>query len=136
MEAGDIFVVNKADRDGYDATHRQMELMLHLRAQTVADKRWDVPLLRAVAAKGDGADAIVDAIAAHRAYLDNHGDFAGRSNLRAREQVFSLVRDALAARVVSISGDAVLRRVEARQMDPYAAAEEIIATLSGRSAAA
>ncbi len=136
MEAGDIFVVNKADRDGYDATHRQMELMLHLRAQTVVDQRWDVPLLRAVAAKGEGADAIVDAIAAHRAYLDEHGDFIGRSRLRAREQVLSLVRDALAARAISISGDAILERVEARQIDPYAAAEQIITTLSGKSAAA
>ena len=136
MEAGDIFVVNKADRDGYDATHRQMELMLHLRAQTVTDQRWHVPLLRAIAAKGEGADAIVDAIAAHRAWLDGHGDFISRSRLRAREQVLSLVRDALADRAVSISGDAIMHRVETRQLDPYAAAEQIVATLSGKSAAA
>ena len=136
MEAGDIFVVNKADRDGYDATHRQMELMLHLRAQAVTDQRWDVPLLRAVAAKGEGADAIADAIAAHRAWLDDHGDFISRSRLRAREQVLSLVRDALADRAVSISGDAIMHRVETRQLDPYAAAEQIVAALSGKSAAA
>lgn len=136
MEAGDIFVVNKADRDGYDATHRQMELMLHLRAQTVTDQRWDVPLLRAVAAKGEGADAIVDAIAAHRAYLDDHGDFTGRNRLRAREQVLSLVRDALADRAVSLSGDAIMHRVETRQLDPYAAAEQIVVALSAKSAAA
>ena len=136
MEAGDIFVVNKADRDGYDATHRQMELMLHLRAQTVTDQRWDVPLLRAVAAKGEGADAIADAIAAHRDFLQEHGDFTARSRLRAREQLFSLVRDALASRAMALCGDAILDQVETRQLDPYAAAEQIVTALPDKSAAA
>ena len=136
MEAGDIFVVNKADRDGYDATHRQMELMLHLRAQSVADLRWDVPLLRAVAAKGEGADAIVDAIAHHRTFLEREGDFTGRSHLRAREQVLSLVRDALASRALELSGEAILQQVELRRLDPYAAADRITSALSRKSAAA
>ena len=136
MEAGDIFVVNKADRDGYDATHRQMELMLHLRAQTVTDQRWDVPLLRAVAAKGEGADAIADAIATHRAFLQEHGDFTARNRLRAREQLFSLVRDALASRAMALCADAILDQVETRQLDPYAAAEQIVTALSAKSAAA
>lgn len=136
MEAGDIFVVNKADRDGYDATHRQMELMLHLRAQTVKDQRWEVPLLRAVAAKGEGADAIADAIAAHRAFLKEHGDFTARNRLRAREQLFSLVRDALASRAMTLCGDAILDQVETRRLDPYAAAEQIVAALPDKSASA
>ncbi|ANI79743.1 methylmalonyl Co-A mutase-associated GTPase MeaB [Sphingobium sp. EP60837] len=135
MEAGDIFVVNKADRDGYDATQRQMELMLHLRAQAVGDLRWDVPLLRAVASRGEGAAAIVDAIAAHRSFLDQEGDFASRSHLRAREQVLSLVRDALASRALDLSGEAILQQVESRRLDPYAAADRIVA-LSEKSAAA
>ena len=134
MEAGDIFVVNKADRDGYDATHRQMELMLHLRAQTVKDQRWEVPLLRAVAAKGEGADAIADAIAAHRAFLQEQGDFTARSRLRAREQLFSLVRDQLASRAMTLCGDAILDQVETRRLDPYAAAERIVAALPDKSA--
>ena len=136
MEAGDIFVVNKADRDGYDATHRQMELMLHLRAQTVKDQRWEVPLLRAVAAKGEGADAIADAIAAHRAFLQEQGDFTARSRLRAREQLFSLVRDQLASRAMTLCGDAILDQVETRRLDPYAAAEQIVAALPDKSASA
>ena len=136
MEAGDIFVVNKADRDGYDATHRQMELMLHLRAQTVKDQRWEVPLLRAVAAKGEGAGAIADAIATHRAFLQKHGDFTARSRLRAREQLFSLVRDALASRAMTLCGDAILDQVETRRLDPYAAAEQIVAALPDKSASA
>ena len=136
MEAGDIFVVNKADRDGYDATHRQMELMLHLRAQTVTDQRWDVPLLRAVAAKGEGADAIADAIAAHRDFLHAQGDFTNRNRVRAREQLFSLVRDAFASRAMALCGEAILDQVETRQLDPYAAAEQIVAALSEKSAAA
>lgn len=136
MEAGDIFVVNKADRDGYDATHRQMELMLHLRAQAMVDLRWEVPLLRAVAAKGEGADAIVDAVAAHRAFLDREGDFAGRSRLRARDQLFALVRDALTERAIELAGEAVLQQVEARCLDPYSAADRIVGALAGKNVAA
>lgn len=136
MEAGDIFVVNKADRDGYDATHRQMELMLHLRAQTVTDQRWDVPLLRAVAAKGEGADAIADAIATHRAFLQAQGDFINRNRLRAREQLFSLVRDALASRAMALCGETIVDQVETRQLDPYAAAEQIVTALPDKSAPA
>jgi len=75
MEAGDVFVVNKADREGYDAVHRQMQMMLHLRqlALTANEERkkpWEVPLLRAVAVAGEGGAEIVDAIEAHRAWLD------------------------------------------------------------------
>lgn len=135
MEAGEIFVVNKADRDGFDAAHRQMELMLHLRAQAVPDRAWDVPLLRAVAAKDEGGAAIVDAIERHRAFLEQGGGFARRNRLRAREQVLSLVRDALAERAAELVGAAVLEQVEARGLDPHAAADRIVGIVGGRMAA-
>lgn len=129
MEAGEIFVVNKADRDGFDATWRQMELMLHLRVQAMIDLRWEVPLLRAVAAKGEGAADIVSAIEAHRAFLDREGGFIGRHGLRARDQVLTLVRDALADMAFTLTSDVILDQVEARTLDPYGAADQIIDAL-------
>lgn len=135
MEAGEIFIVNKADRDGYSATHRQMELMLHLRAQAMANQRWDVPLLRAVAAKGEGAAEIVEAIGAHRVFLEWDGDFARRNRLRAREQVMTLVRDALMARARDMASEAMLDQVEARRIDPHKAAEQIVCALLERTLA-
>lgn len=136
MEAGEIFVVNKADRDGFDATWRQMELMLHLRAQAVSDLRWDVPLLQATATKGEGAAEIVSAIEAHRAYLEREGEFVRRHGLRARDQVLALVRDALAAFALDMAGDAVMDAVEARTLDPYSAAEQIVGALVERTVSA
>lgn len=129
MEAGEIFVVNKADRDGFDATWRQMELMLHLRAQTIIDLRWEVPLLRAAAAKGEGAADIVSAIEAHRAFLDREGSFIRRHGLRARDQVLTLVRDALADMAFELTSDVILDEVEARTLDPYGAADQIVDAL-------
>ena len=127
MEAGDVFVVNKADRDGYDAAHRQMEMMLHLRAQAVADSGWDVPLLRAVAIANEGAVEIVDAISGHRAWLEQAGEFARRGSLRAREQVLGLLRDELEALALALAGDDLIARVAARELDPHAA----VGTLTG-----
>jgi LAO/AO transport system kinase len=129
MEAGDLFVVNKADREGYDAAHRQMELMLHLRARAVAASGWDVPLLRAVATANEGGAAIVDAVEAHRAWLEAAGEFARRGAFRARDQVLGLLRDELQARALALAGEDLLARVAARELDPHAAAREVVRAL-------
>ncbi len=136
MEAGDVFVVNKADRDGYDATHRQMELMLHLRAQALPDAAASVPLLRAVAARGEGGAEIVDAIEAHRQHLVSTNGFARQNGRRAREQVLSLVRERLLSRMIGLAGDAVFQSLEDRRIDPHGAADLLLAALDLRKAAA
>jgi LAO/AO transport system ATPase len=134
MEAGDIFVVNKADREGFEATRRQMELMLHLRAQAMPERR-EVPLLTAVASRGEGAQGIVDAIAAHRDQLHAAGDFGRRNHLRAREQVVSIAREILLERALAASGDAIYPEVEARRLDPYSAARQLVDAILERTAA-
>lgn len=134
MEAGDIFVVNKADREGFDATRRQMEMMLHLRAQAMPDGR-EVPLLAAVASRGEGAEAIVDAVAAHCDQLVEAGGFARRNELRARDQVLSLAREALLERALAVSSEALYAEVEARRLDPYSAAQQLVGALLERTVA-
>ena len=130
MEAGDVFVVNKADREGAEATARQISLMLHLRAQAKGAAAEVVPLLQATATRGEGIDALADAIIAHRAALHAQGTFARRSGRRAREQVLGLVRDALAERALALSGNDVLDAVERRALDPHAAAALIVGALT------
>ena len=125
LEAGEIFVINKADRDGYDATHRQFELMLHLREQSRVNDPWHPPLLRAVASQGEGGEAIVDAIERHRASLDANGGFAAQSARREREQVLALLRQRLARGVLAWADDLVLDDVAARRLDPYSAVEQL-----------
>lgn len=138
MEAGEIFVINKADREGYDATLRQFELMLHLRETSSTETvprhvcDWSVPLLRSVASRGEGGGAIVDAILAHRAALDAGGVFIRQSGLREREQTLALLRDRLATRALAASGD-ILAAVEARTLDPYSAVEMLLRHLDGET---
>ena len=128
MEAGDIFVINKADRDGYEAVCRQHELMLHLRqtSRVAPSDNWTVPLLRAVASAGEGGAEIVDAILAHREALDAAGTFAQRSGRREREQTLAVLRDRLMHRALAAEGQAVLAEVEARRLDPYSAADKLL----------
>jgi len=125
LEAGEIFVVNKADRDGYEAARRQFELMLHLREQSRPAETWTPPLLRAVASAREGGVEIVDAICAHRAHLDATGGFERRSGLREREQALALLRERLARRAIAHAGDSILAEVEARRLDPYSAVERL-----------
>ena len=132
LEAGEIFVINKADRDGYDATQRQFELMLHLREQSRVDEQWHPPMLRSVASAGVGGEEIVDAIEAHRAYLDTNGGFGLQSGRREREQVLALLRERLARRALAYAGDSLLDDVEARRLDPYSAVEKLTEGLDQR----
>jgi len=133
MEAGDVFVVNKADREGYEAAHRQMEMMLHLRALALPDAAWPVPLLRAVALTGQGGAEIIDAIEGHRAWLEEAGEFARRGALRAREQVAALLHEELRARALALTGDDIVAAVAARRLDPHTAARQIAASLTERN---
>lgn len=127
MEAGDLFVVNKADRDGYEATRRQFELMLHLREQSRAGNGWNAPLLRAVANRDEGGAEIVDALANHRAHLETSGGFGARSGRREREQALALLRDAILREIMEKGDEALLEDVEARRIDPYSAAQAMLA---------
>lgn len=129
MEAGDVIVINKADREGVEATVRQIGLMLHLRANASGDSAAAVPLLRAVATRCEGITALADAIRAHRCELETRGAFARRSGLRARQQVVVLVREALAARALALADAGLLEAVEQRLIDPHAAAMQILAGL-------
>lgn len=128
MEAGEVFVLNKADRDGYEAAHRQFELMLHLRANARPDDPWAPPLLRAVASRGEGAAAIADALEAHLAHMKAGDGFARRSGRRAREQMVNLVHAGAAAALLRLpEATRLLDAVSAREIDPYSAAERLLA---------
>jgi LAO/AO transport system kinase len=127
MEAGEVFVVNKADRDGFEATRRQFELMLHLREQSRPDDAWSAPLLRAVANRDEGGEEIVDALDAHLAFLKAGDGFARRSGRRGREQVLTLLRARTTADILaSDRARAVMDDVNARRTDPYTAVEDLL----------
>ena len=77
MEIADVFVVNKADREGADATRRDLEQMLDLSGAAAADA-WRPPVLTTVATAGEGVDELASTIAAHRHYAERSGLLARR----------------------------------------------------------
>lgn len=127
MEAGNIFVINKADREGYQATLRQFELMLHLREQTCVDKveHWSPPLLRAVATLNEDGAEIIDATDSHAEHLRQTGQFIQRSGLREREQTLLLLQEAVMDKLLS-QDLSILDQVESRAIDPYSAAQALL----------
>jgi LAO/AO transport system kinase len=132
LEVGDIYVVNKADRDGADATVRELRHML-----TLGERRqpgdWRPQILRTVASRGEGLDELVEALDKHRGWLKETGTLGQRRLHRAAEEVEAIAVTALRERIGDLHGDqrldALAGRVVAGELDPYAAADELIAGL-------
>jgi LAO/AO transport system kinase len=129
LEIADIFVVNKADRPGVDDTVRDLMQMLHLGAM----REWDPPIVRTVASittSENGVDELWSAIAAHRAFLESSGELIRRRQDRARDEVRAIVRARIAVEVEKRAADgafdALMARVDARELDPYAAAAALL----------
>jgi len=127
LEIADVFVVNKADRPGAEDAERDLIQMLELGAH----RTWTPPIVRTVASDGQGIDALWDAVGRHRAHLEKSGDLARRRRDRLRDEVRAIVLARLAAdveaRVAADGGlDALLARVDARELDPYAAAAAML----------
>jgi len=132
LEIADLFVVNKADRPGADDAERDLLQMLEFGAH----QAWTPPIVRTVASEGQGTDELWDAIGRHRAYLEESGELVRCRRDRLRDEVRAIVLASLAAeveaRVASDGGfDALLARVDARELDPYAAAAALLEGVSG-----
>jgi LAO/AO transport system kinase len=127
MEIADIFVVNKADRDGADRTVAEIESLLSL--HSFADADWKPPVLRTVATTGEGLDELVAAIDRFRARSTDL--LASRRRGRAAAQLRAILADRLMKRVDrDVAGTAMeqlVDRIAARATDPYSAADDILA---------
>ncbi|MFJ8887117.1 methylmalonyl Co-A mutase-associated GTPase MeaB [Streptomyces sp. NPDC102402] len=134
LEIGDVYVVNKADRDGADATARELNHMLGL-GESRGPGDWRPPIVKTVAARGEGIDEVVEALEKHRAWMEEHGILAGRRTARAAREVETIAVTALRERIADLHGDrrldALAERIVAGGLDPYAAADELVAGLTG-----
>lgn len=128
LEIGDVYAVNKADRDGADRTRRELRTMLSMAERR--DGAWRPPVLQTVASTGEGIDSLLAEIDRHAAWLAESGELARRRTLRARREVEAIALDALRERWSAAGGGADLEalagRVAAGDVDPYSAAEELI----------
>jgi LAO/AO transport system kinase len=158
LECADVFAVNKADRDGADATARDLELMIalggevtragkHSRGHTAATLdveqqvvrhdagKWIPKIVRTVATRGEGIDGLVTKLEEHRTWLLSTEEGAARRAARLAESLRAQLREALLDAALHALGpdiDAAMREVEARAVDPYTAAERLVAAFRAR----
>ena len=134
LEIGDIFVVNKADRDGADATARELRHMISLGPSGQAGA-WKPPVLKVIATRGEGLRELVEAIDEHRAWLDSSGTGMARRRTRARSEIQGIALAALQARFAGVGGDGALDGladdVAAGRTDAFTAADRIVAEVAG-----
>jgi LAO/AO transport system kinase len=128
LEIADVFVVNKSDREGADAAARDLEQMIRMGSPA----EWTPPVVRASAQRSEGIDELWEAMARHRAHLEETGQLEQKRRGRlfreveglAGERLRGAVRDAL-ARDPQLADE-----VAARTTDPYRAADILIEQLS------
>jgi len=133
LEIGDIFIVNKADRDGADATVRDLRHMISLGEGTAPDL-WRPPVLKTVAARGDGIDEVMTAIDDHFAWMEGSGTLRERRVRRAGDEIEAIAIQALRARIGDLRHgqgvDELAGHVVDGTSDPYAAADKILAAVT------
>jgi len=131
LEIGDVYVINKADRDGADTLRRDLRSMLALADRTEGD--WKPPIVKTIASRNDGLDEVVTEIDRHHAWLESSGQLAVRRTRRARDEIEAIALTALRARWGDVHGrselDDLAAGVAAGDSDPYAAADALLAEL-------
>jgi LAO/AO transport system kinase len=127
LEIADVFVVNKADREGLQATVRDLRNMVAL-----ATTMWRPPIVPTVAAKGEGAEELLAALDKHAAHLEESGEFRRRRLARARDEIEAIALAQIRSRLADPHVDrleGLAERLLAGAVDPYSAADDLIAAL-------
>lgn len=138
MEIGDIFVVNKADRDGAGKTINEIRSMLSMAGDGTGDEGWLPPVIPAVAIDRRGVDEVYQGILDHRRHLLEHaGDKLKRIEAkRVKNQLLDLLKDGLLATALERLGgtealDGVVEEIVSRKKDPYKVSLDMVQELLG-----
>ena len=133
LEIADVFVVNKADREGAETTVHDLKQMISFGRKEIRDHSWRQPIVRTVASTGEGVDDVLRALAEHREWLDKHGELVRRRVARAVSEVEAIALHRLRAELSHLRGGeeltALAKQVVDRELDPYTAAEKLIGDL-------
>src|SRR4051794_26404393 len=128
LEIADVFVVNKADRPGGEETRRDLDGMLDLGG--LDEHEWRPPIVATVATEGSGVSELWDALRAPREFLEAHDLVEARRRTRVRDELRAIVAEQLRERATALGSgarfDALVDRVAARELDPFAAAAELL----------
>jgi LAO/AO transport system kinase len=133
LEIGDLYVINKADRDGADQARRELRGMIALAER--AEGAWKPEIIKTVASSGEGVEEVIAAIDKHRDWIAASGERERRRVVRAREEIEAIAMTALRQRwrtVHQADGGQLLDRlagdVVAGTSNPWAAADVLVAT--------
>ncbi len=134
LEIGDIFVVNKADREGSERTARELTTMLEMR--NAPEGAWHPQVMKTEAQRGTGIEELVGEVLAHRDHLFSSGMLKQFLRDRDERHFTEILRDTLFRRTMEqISSDGTLEQVISgmgdRSIDPYSAAETVLARMVG-----
>lgn len=137
LEVADVFVVNKADREGSDQTVRELKYMISLGRRGTAGPSWRPPIVRMVATRAEGVGDLVRAIEEHRAWMLGHGELDARRQRRAEAEVEAIALAQLRGKLGEVlrgndtSGAlyGLAKRVVVGELDVYRAADELVAEL-------
>lgn len=127
LEIGDIFVVNKADLDYADKAVMELEMMLDLNSE----KKWNPPVIKAVANMGEGITELAEIIQSHMEYLRKEGLFEKRRRVKVETELIEvlnqyIVKDILEKTKKSNEFDDLVTCIVQREMDCHTAAEKLL----------
>jgi LAO/AO transport system kinase len=128
MEIADVFVVNKADRQGAREAVRELRQMLEL-----SEAEWKPDIVQTIATKGEGIEELWNAVGKHRAYQEEKGLLEARRRRRIEREIREIVGERFRARVENECTDLLHEMTDQvidRKLDPYAAADRLITLLS------
>jgi len=133
LEIGDIFVVNKADREGSMRTLADLEMMVETKPAG-PEGAWKPPVLSTMALDNEGVAELARDIARHREYLVESGLLTLKDAQRMKAELLSILSlkvEEAAGRALEDGGAAseLVRRMAARDLDPHTAAEELVKIL-------
>jgi LAO/AO transport system kinase len=135
LEIADIFVLNKADRDGADRVARDLEMMMSL-GHSTRSIDYTPPIVRTVASRGDGIADLAAAIDRHRDFLVESGELDGRRRAQLKLRVETILKDRVLAEAERHAGlDREVERGYGERVDPYALSEKLYAGLIRAGAA-
>jgi LAO/AO transport system kinase len=138
MEIGDLFVVNKADREGTAKTVRELKFMIHMSSERYQASGWVPPVMETMALEERGIDELYTAIMDHRAHLMNNApdEWRSRERRRLRNQVLDQLRDGVMERIIEKIGgfealDDLIDQIIDKKKDPYGVNMELLQNIFG-----
>lgn len=128
LEIGDLFTINKADREGTDKLNIEIEMMLELNPEHVG---WRPPINRTIASKGEGIEAVVDSIEEHQKYLNDSGEIVKIRKARIENEVTAMLNDKVNRYidknvVATDEFDSLVEKLQGREIEPYSVVDDIV----------